>query len=85
MRIFSRFTGRRVEKRGLMVFFCLILLSVFAQAAALAQQPAPLKFEATGLDKPAQDITLAGTVPEERSRGSSGDHGRAGDRCLDMH
>jgi hypothetical protein len=72
MQIFGRIAGRRVEKRGLMIFFCLILLSVFIETSALAQQPAPLKFEATGLDKPAQDITLAGTVDQLNSTRTPG-------------
>jgi hypothetical protein len=63
MQFFEQITGSRVQKKGLMLFFCLVLLSLFAQRAALAQQPAS-RFEATGLDKPAQDITLAGTVAQ---------------------
>jgi hypothetical protein len=63
MQIFDQITGRQVGKKGLMLFFCLVLLSLFTQGAALAQQPAS-RFEATGLDKPAQDITMHGTVAQ---------------------
>jgi hypothetical protein len=63
MQIFDQITGRQVEKKGLMLFFCLVLLSLFTQGAALAQQPAS-RFEATGLDKPAQDATMGGTVAQ---------------------
>jgi hypothetical protein len=66
MQCFDQITGRRVEKKGLMLFFCLVLFSLFTQGAALAQQPAS-RFEATGLDKPAQDITLPGTVAQLNS------------------
>jgi hypothetical protein len=63
MQIFNRIAGRQVEKRGLVLFFCLALLSLFTQGAALAQQPAP-RSEATWLDTPAQDVTMGGTVAQ---------------------
>ena len=62
MLIFDRIIGRQVKKRGLMILFCLVLLSLLTRGAGLAQQQAPMRFEATGLDKPNQDVTLAGTV-----------------------
>jgi hypothetical protein len=71
MQIFTQITDKQVEKKGLMLFFCLVLLSLFTQGAVLAQQPAS-RFEATGLDKPAQDITLAGTVAQLDSTRTSG-------------
>ena len=72
MLIFDWIVGRQVEKRGRMIFFYLVLLAVLTQGAGLAQQDAPTRFEATGLDKPAQDVTLAGTVGQLNSTRTSG-------------
>jgi hypothetical protein len=68
MQILDRITGRRVEKKESASFFCLILLSIFTHAAALAQQPgvqaASTTFESTTLGTPAHDVAMAGTVQQ---------------------
>lgn len=64
MQILNWITGRRAEKKVVMALFCLVLLSVFAQAAATAQQQTSPRFEAAGLNKPAQDITITGSVEQ---------------------
>jgi hypothetical protein len=63
METLDQVNGRREEKKGLMIFFCLLLLTLIATCAAVAQQSGS-RFEATGLDKPAQDITKGGTVAQ---------------------
>jgi hypothetical protein len=69
MQIFHHITGRRVERKGLVLFLCLV--SLLTQGAALAQQPIS-RFEATGLDKPAQDITMGGTVAQVNNNHTPG-------------
>ena len=68
MQILHWITGRRVEKKESASFFCLILLSIFTHAAALAQQPsvqaASTTFESTTLGTPAHDVAMAGTVQQ---------------------
>ena len=68
MQILDWITGRRVEKKESASFFCLILLSIFTHAAALAQQPsvqaASTTFESTTLGTPAHDVAMAGTVQQ---------------------
>jgi hypothetical protein len=63
METLDQINGRREEKKGLLIFFCLVLLTLLATCAAVAQ-PSGSRFEATGLDKPAQDITMGGTVAQ---------------------
>jgi hypothetical protein len=68
MQILHWITGRRVEKKESASFFCLVLLSIFTHAAALAQQPgiqaASTTFESTTLGTPAHDVAMAGTVQQ---------------------
>jgi hypothetical protein len=71
MQIFDQITGRQMEKKGLMLFFCVVLLSLFTRGMTVAQQLAP-RFESTGLDKPAQDITMGGTVAQLHSMRTPG-------------
>jgi hypothetical protein len=62
MNIFDHMTGRGTGTRGLLLYYCLVLISLLTHVA-LAQQPAA-RLEATGLDKPANDTVLAGTVDQ---------------------
>jgi hypothetical protein len=68
MQIFDWITCRRVGKKESASFFCLVLLSIFAHAVALAEQPgvqaASTPFDSATLDAPAHDIAMAGTVQE---------------------
>jgi hypothetical protein len=64
MQILDWITGGRAEKRVFVTLFLLLLLSVFGQHAALAQQQAGPRFEATGLNKPGEDVTMSGSVEQ---------------------
>ena len=68
MQILDWITGGRVEKKESASFFCLILLSMFTHAAALAQQPGvqatSTTFESSTLGTPAHDVAMAGTVQQ---------------------
>jgi hypothetical protein len=61
-------TCRRAQKKQFASFFCLVLLYMFTNAIALAEQPGvqavSTPFESTTLGFPAHDITMAGTVQE---------------------
>jgi hypothetical protein len=63
MQIPDWITCRRVERKESASFFCLVLLSMFTHAVALAQA-APAPFESRSLGTPAHDISMAGTVRE---------------------
>jgi len=63
MEFFNHTTGRGARTSGLLHYYCLVLLSLLTPVA-LAQQPAG-RLEATGLDKPAQNI--AGTIDQLNS------------------
>jgi hypothetical protein len=62
MGFFNHLAGRGAGTKGLLVYYCLVLLSLLTHVA-LAQQPVT-RLEATGLDKPAQDIVVSGTVDQ---------------------
>jgi hypothetical protein len=62
MQIIDWITCRRVERKESASIFCLVLLSIFTPAVALAQAPAP--FESTTLGTPAHDVAMAGTVQQ---------------------
>jgi hypothetical protein len=68
MQILDWISCRRVEKKESASFFCLILLSMFTHAAALAQQPGvqatSTTFESSTLGTPAHDVAMAGTVQQ---------------------
>jgi hypothetical protein len=61
MQIIDWITCRRVERKESASLFCLVLLSMFTPAVALAQA-AP--FESTTLGTPAHDVAMAGTVQQ---------------------
>jgi hypothetical protein len=63
MQILDWITCKRVERKEFASLFCLVLLSIFTRAVALAQAP-PTPFESSALGKPARDVTMAGTVHE---------------------
>jgi hypothetical protein len=63
MHILDWITCRRVERKESASFFCLVLLSMFTPAVALAQA-APAPFESRTLGTPAHDVAMAGTVQE---------------------
>jgi hypothetical protein len=54
---------RRVERKESASLFCLVLLSMFTHAVALAQA-APRPLESSTLGSPAHDVMMAGTVRE---------------------
>jgi hypothetical protein len=62
MEILNHMNGRGAGTRGLLLYYCLVLLSLLTHVA-LAQQPVT-RLEASGADKPAQDIVLSGTVDQ---------------------
>ena len=69
MQIRNWINSKRVETRNFVFFFCLVLLSMLTLTAAQAQQPgAPstssTRFGSSGLNTPAKDITMAGTVQQ---------------------
>src|ERR1700744_4215246 len=69
MQIRNWIYSKRVETRKFVSLFCLVLLSMLTLTAAQAQQPgAPstssTRFGSTGLNTPANDITMAGTVQQ---------------------
>lgn len=63
MQILDWITCRRVERKESASLFCLVLLSMFTHAIALAQA-APARFESTTLGTPAHDVAMAGTVQQ---------------------
>jgi hypothetical protein len=67
MHLFHWIASRRMERKESASFFCLALLYMFAHVA-LAEQPAvqtaPTAFDASALGKPAQDVTMAGTLQQ---------------------
>jgi hypothetical protein len=68
MQIRNWINSKRVEMRKFVFLFCLVLLSMLTFSVAQAQQPgAPstsTPFGLTGLNTPAKDITMAGTVQQ---------------------
>lgn len=67
MQIRNWITSERIEMRGFVLLFCLVLLPIFTHAVALAaEQPdtqlPSTPFGATGLNNPAHDTTMTGTV-----------------------
>jgi hypothetical protein len=69
MHFFDWIASKWVERKG--PFFCLVLLYMFTHIA-LAEQPLPTPFDAAALSKPAQDITLAGTLQQITSTHTPG-------------
>jgi hypothetical protein len=63
MQILDWITCSRVGRKESASFFCLVLLSIFTHAPALAQAP-PTPFESSTLSTPAHDVTVAGTVQQ---------------------
>jgi hypothetical protein len=61
MHFFDWIASKWVERKG--PFFCLVLLYMFTHIV-LAEQPLPTPFDAAALNKPAQDITMAGTLQQ---------------------
>jgi hypothetical protein len=69
MQVRSWINHKRSQRRGFTSAFCLLLLCVLAQSVALdAEQPwgqsPSTPFGPTALDKPAQDITVTGTIQQ---------------------
>jgi hypothetical protein len=68
MQIRNWINSKWVETRKFVFLFCLVLLSMLTFSVAQAQQPgAPstsTPFGSTGLNTPAKDITMAGTVQQ---------------------
>jgi hypothetical protein len=68
MQIRNWINSKRVETRNFVFFFCLVLLSMTTFSVAQAQQPgAPstsTPFGTTGLNTPANDITMSGAVQQ---------------------
>lgn len=73
MHLFDWIACRWVERKG--PFFCLVLLYTFTHIA-LAEQPgvqtAPTPFDAGALSKPAQDVTVVGTLQQVISTRTAG-------------
>jgi hypothetical protein len=63
MQIVDWITCRRVGRKESASLLCLVLLSTFAHAVALAQA-APTRFESNTLGTPAHDVAMAGTVQQ---------------------
>ena len=68
MQIRNWINSKRVETRNFVFLFCLVLLSMTTFSVAQAQQPgAPstsTPFGTTGLNTPANDITMSGAVQQ---------------------
>lgn len=68
MQIRNCINSKRVETRKFVSLFCLVLLSMLTLSVAQAQQPGvpstSISFRSTGLNTPAKDITMAGTVQQ---------------------
>ena len=68
MQIRNCINSKRVETRKFVSLFCLVLLSMLTFSVAQAQQPGvpstSSPFGSTGLNTPAKDITMAGTVQQ---------------------
>jgi hypothetical protein len=68
MQIRNCINSKRVETRKFVSLFCLVLLSMLTFSVAQAQQPrvpsTSSPFGSTGLNTPAKDITMAGTIQQ---------------------
>jgi hypothetical protein len=68
MQIRNWINSKRVETRKFVSLFCLVLLSMLTFSVAQGQQPGvpstSSPFGSTGLNTPAKDITMAGTVQQ---------------------
>jgi hypothetical protein len=69
MQIHTWFNRKRSQRRGFTSAFYLLLLCMLTHSLALTAEQTPLQspssqFGPTALDKPAQDITVSGTVQQ---------------------
>ena len=68
MHIRNWINSKRVETRNFVFLFCLVLLSMLTFSVAQAQQPrvpsTSTPVGSSGLNTPAKDITMAGTVQQ---------------------
>ncbi len=67
MHLLNWIASRRVERKESASFFCLVLLYMFTHVALAEQpgvQPTPKPFDASAVSKPAQDVTMAGTLQQ---------------------
>jgi hypothetical protein len=67
MHLLNWIASRRVERKESASFFCLVLLYMFTHVALAEQpgvQPTPIPFDASAVSKPAQDVTMAGTLQQ---------------------
>ena len=77
MHIRNWINSKRVETRNFVFLFCLVLLSMLTFSVAQAQQPrvssTSTPVGSSGLNTPAKDITMAGTVQQHEPYGDQGD------------
>lgn len=69
MEFFNHKTSRGARTKGLLLYYCLVLLLLLTHVA-VAQQP-DARLAATGLDKPADDIAISGAIDQLNSSRTS--------------